>query len=474
MHIRYTMKNRTFSIDTKGFFFALQLFAVIALLAGVWQAWVPIRDYLAHTAEGATHSEGGIENTEVINDENTENAIERLLRRADSESGIFSGDTVARVFHYVPEKGRFVSIDLVAMEIALYEDGARKSVFPILYTPPIDAANALHEGDFTIGVGEGEQVSTLSMTRFPHYTPFGGRYAIHGEPTDTEGVAKVLGDSGSGIVLATADAEKLFVFVQEGTPLHVRMRAETPPYAPYTILVGDKSKVPATSAAAYAIADLARGQVVLEKNAGKARPIASITKLFTAVVASSAIGHGTQVQAPNGEYYTLGELFYPLLLRSDNAVAEAIAQKRGTRTFIGEMNRYVDELGMPTTSFADASGLSPQNISSAFDLTSFARHLYLDKRYVLDISREGSMSITSTGGTTWTMQNQNKLAGDPHFVGGKLGFTDEAGQTALSIFNVPIDCETRTVAIVVLGSSDWKQDTRTLLRWLLENVEIEG
>jgi len=467
------MSSRTFSIDAKGLVFTAQIVAVVVVLVGVWQAWVPIRDYMAHTAEGATHNEGGIENAEAVDDENVDNAIERLLRRADSESGIFSGDTVARVFHYVPEKGRFVSIDLVAMEAALYEDGARKVVFPILYTPPTDAANALHEGDFTIGVDEAEQVSTLSMTRFPHFTPFGGRYAVHGEPSDTEGVAKELGDSGSGIVLATADAEQLAAFVQEGTPLHVRMRVETPPYAPYTTLVGDKSKVPATSAGAYAIADLARGQVVLEKNAGRARPIASITKLFTAVVASDAIGHGTQVQAPNGEYYTLGELFYPLLLRSDNAVAERIAQKRGSRAFIGAMNRYVDELGMPTTSFADASGLSPYNVSSAFDLTSFARHLYLDKRYVLDISREGSMSITSTGGTTWAMQNQNKLAGDPHFVGGKLGFTDEAGQTALSIFNVPIDGETRTVAIVVLGSSDWKQDTRTLLRWLLENVEVE-
>jgi D-alanyl-D-alanine carboxypeptidase len=57
-------------------------------------------------------------------------------------------------------------------------------------------------------------------------------------------------------------------------------------------------------------------------------------------------------------------------------------------------------------------------------------------------------------------------------LGGKLGFTDEAGQTGLSIFSVAIDGEEYVLSVVVLGSSDWKQDTRTLLRWVERYAEV--
>ena len=229
---------------------------------------------------------------------------------------------------------------------------------------------------------------------------------------------------------------------------------------------------PATSAVAYAIADLARGQVVLEKNADRVRPIASITKLVTAAVAGTRITAGGEVSAPQGDRYSVGDLLYPLLLRSDNAIAERLAAHVGTRAFMGEMNAYVRDIGMKNTSFADASGLSAYNRSTARELVTLARHLFMEKRYILDMSKVDTMTITGKAGTVWSMTNQNKLAGDRHFVGGKLGFTDEAMQTSLAIFTVPVGREMRTIAIVVLGSADWKQDTRTLLRWVLEHVEV--
>lgn len=135
------------------------------------------------------------------------------------------------------------------------------------------------------------------------------------------------------------------------------------------------------------------------------------------------------------------------------------------------MNEYVQSLGMPLTSFADSSGLSPENVSTAYDLTTFARHIYTEQTDMLNISKTPGTTITSVSGMHWRMTNQNKLASDPYFVGGKLGFTDEAAQTALSIFALPVDGQVHVIAVVVLGSQDWKQDTRTLLRWLLENVE---
>jgi D-alanyl-D-alanine carboxypeptidase len=130
------------------------------------------------------------------------------------------------------------------------------------------------------------------------------------------------------------------------------------------------------------------------------------------------------------------------------------------------MNTYVRAYGMERTSFADSSGLSPRNLSTAYDLTLFAKHLYDEKEYLLSMAGEDHLTITSTEGRDWRVTNQNKLADDPYFRGGKLGYTDEAMQTSLAIFNVPVGGETRPVAVIVLGSQDWKQDTRTLLRWL--------
>jgi D-alanyl-D-alanine carboxypeptidase len=356
------------------------------------------------------------------------------------------------------------------MELSLFKDGSRVHIFPIEKTAR-DAERALVEGSYVVTDLSEAEVSTLAMVRFPYYVRVGDSYAIHGVPTHASGEPFSGLRADGSVMLSDEHAKMVYDFVAIDTPLYVRTNVATPPYGAYTKLVVQGKDVPATSARAFAVADLARGQILLEKNSGAKRPIASITKLFTAVVASDVVGHGTEIEMANGEKYTLGDLFYPLLLRSDNTVAEYIARRAGTKTFIASMNTYVQSLGMPVTSFADASGLSPYNLSSAYDLTTFARHLFENKRYVLDLSKSGKMTITSASGEKWKMVNQNKLASDPYFVGGKLGFTDEAAQTALSIFTLPIDGQVHTVAVVVLGSSDWKQDTRTLLRWLLENVE---
>jgi hypothetical protein len=436
-----------------------------AVFGSVWYAWVPISALLA-TDDSKDVVYGGIgESGDESKGEDM--GLAELFQHANER-----GQNTSRTFRYAPQVGAFLSVDLVRGEVTAYRDGLKEYVCSIEKSPAQGAPNTLKEGRFFV-TGQGEvEVSTLALVRFPYYIRFGDRFAFHGPPTDEKGVPLADSYVDGSILLSLEDAKVLYGFATSGVEVHVRLDAQTPPYVPYTQLVVQSQDIPATSAVAYVVADLARGQVVLEKQAGKVRPIASITKLITAVVAGGRIGNGVEVLAPNGEQYAIGDLLYPLLLRSDNAVAESLASHVGTRVFMREMNAYVRNLGMEHTSFTDASGLSPGNRSSAYDLVTFARHLYMDKRYVLDISKVDSMTITSKGGIAWSMVNQNKLAGDRHFVGGKLGFTDEAGQTSVAIFTVPVGKELRTIAIVVLGSVDWKQDTRTLLRWLLENVEV--
>jgi D-alanyl-D-alanine endopeptidase (penicillin-binding protein 7) len=273
-------------------------------------------------------------------------------------------------------------------------------------------------------------------------------------------------------MLGAEDAETANAFAVPGVPVFVYTGNEVrTPSDDTPIPLETDGALPATTARSYVVADLESGQVYLEKESSSRYPIASITKFVTATVASGIIPHSEEILAPNGEKYTLGDLYYLLLLRSDNGTADAIASHVGTEAFIASMNTFTSSLGLSQTSFADPSGLSPKNISTARDLAHLAGYLYEQKPFVLDISSEESMTITSSSGTRLGLENQNKLAWDPHFRGGKLGFTDEALQTSLAIFSLPVDGKVRPVAVVILGSNDWKQDTRTLLRWLLQNTK---
>ncbi len=462
-HAQYTpISSRTLSFDLQGLLFTAKIMLALSVLITGWHVLIPETGSLASEGDvtvGESDTSGGVGDSQDSDDF----TVAQLL---DSDG---ASDTQEVPVRYVPKDGRFVSLDLVDMKLSLFEEGGKVGEYPIVRAAR--DASALKEGEYEVKERTDAEVSTLAMVRFPYYVRFGGSYAVHGVPTQVSGEPFEGERVDGSVTLANEDAEAFFQFAGIGTPISVRTVPETVPFSAYTKLVVSGTAVPATSARSYAVVELSRGQMLIEKKSGVQRPIASVTKLFTALVASELIEGGEAVSIGNGESYALNDLYYPLLLRSDNSVAASMANHAGTDAFMSAMNEYVRSLGMPMTSFADSSGLSPKNISTAYDLTTFARHLYLERSDILATSKEDRATIKSVSGMKWSMTNQNKLASDPYFVGGKLGFTDEAAQTALSIFALPVDGQTHVVAVVILGSQDWKQDTRTLLRWLLENVE---
>ncbi|HCC05500.1 TPA: hypothetical protein DEP58_04345 [Patescibacteria group bacterium] len=367
--------------------------------------------------------------------------------------------------------GKYIVLDTVDMQVSLYEDDVLVGSYEILHAPDTNSPEYVSQGTYSIDKKTRTKLSTITMVRFPYFIQFGDTHALHATPQNAEGIELTDARMDGLIELSAWDAERVFAFAKEGMSVSVRTEKVLSTNSDLKKVDIMYDALPATSAEAYALTDLVTGQTLLTKNAGDKYPIASITKLVTALVATDVIGQGAQVLAPDEHYYTLSDLYYPLLLRSDNAVAEQIAEHAGETYFMSNMNAYVKALGMAQSSFSDSSGLSPKNISSAFDLSLLAHHLYYEKRFLLDITKEEDMSITSTDGESWDITNQNVLARDPHFRGGKLGYTDEAGQTSLSIFTVPVGKEVRPIAVVVLNSKDWKQDTRTLLRWLVETTK---
>ena len=139
-----------------------------------------------------------------------------------------------------------------------------------------------------------------------------------------------------------------------------------------------------TQARSVFVADLATGKILYAKNSHEKLPIASMTKLVTAMIfldqkpkmtdtitfdASDFDGEGKAVFAP-GETITNADALNAMLIGSVNAAANAIARTAGKEIFVRKMNEKVASLHLRSPIFFEPSGVNPQNQASAADLAS--------------------------------------------------------------------------------------------------------
>ena len=240
--------------------------------------------------------------------------------------------------------------------------------------------------------------------------------------------------------------------------------------------------VPDIRAAAAIIFNPQTGQVLWEENAQDKRSIASITKVMTAIVFLETNPDLTQqVTIERGDVYaasttylrrneriTLGNLLHLTLIASDNAAARALARVSygSTPAFVERMNQKAIDLGLQSTSFADPSGLNPENVSSAYDLSRLISLAAADER-IAPIMRTAEFKV-STSRRTITIHNTNRLVtgGEVDVMGGKTGFITKAGYCLATLLRLP---QGNQVAVVVLGANSntgrfW--ETRHLFNWL--------
>ncbi len=224
------------------------------------------------------------------------------------------------------------------------------------------------------------------------------------------------------------------------------------------------------TAKSYVVVDLDRGVTVLEKDSDRLLPIASMTKLITAIVAKKLIKenesitidskslstYGNEARLREGEKFKLKELLYPLLMVSSNDSAEAIARHYGRAKFISEMNDFVSSIGAYRTYFKDPSGLSAQNVSTSNDFAIITKYIIKNNPEIFDITLEKSKTIRTH---TWT--NTTHLLNLDSYAGGKNGYTPEANRTSLSLFK--LGKNKRFFAVIFLGSSSRDNDILDLL-----------
>jgi serine-type D-Ala-D-Ala endopeptidase (penicillin-binding protein 7) len=268
-------------------------------------------------------------------------------------------------------------------------------------------------------------------------------------------------------------------------PANDRAAKDFPPRAIYADLM--------LRSASALVADQLTHRILYAKNVDSVQPIASITKLMTAMV---VLDSRLPLNAPvtiteadldqrrhTGSRLRVGvtlpraALLRIMLMASDNRAAHALARNYpgGSTKFVARMNLAAEHAGLSHTMFADASGLSTANVSSARDLATLV-HLAHKYEIIREYSTTASYPIvlsTPRGNQLTVFRNTNLLTRDVGWTIGlsKTGYINESGQCLVLRAIVA----GRPVAIVLLdsyGKYSRIGDANRIKQWLERHRDV--
>jgi D-alanyl-D-alanine carboxypeptidase (penicillin-binding protein 5/6) len=233
------------------------------------------------------------------------------------------------------------------------------------------------------------------------------------------------------------------------------------------------------SAEAWLLADLDTGDVIAARDPhGRHRP-ASIIKVLVALQAlrelpihkvvagtqDDANAEGTKIGVGENGWYSINDLLHGLLMHSGNDAAHALAaQLGGMDTALTKINDLAGKLGGRDTRAATPSGLDGPGMStSAYDIGLFYRYAWQNPTFA-DIVATRSFDFPGRGDVGYPVENDNQLLYNyPGAMGGKTGYTDDAGQTFVGAANHD---GRRLMAVLLRGTrqpiAPWEQAAHLL------------
>jgi D-alanyl-D-alanine carboxypeptidase (penicillin-binding protein 5/6) len=233
------------------------------------------------------------------------------------------------------------------------------------------------------------------------------------------------------------------------------------------------------------IIDNQTGGILFGLNYSEKRPIASLVKIMTALIAiehknlddrivvsnnASSVGENS-MGISHGEVYSLRELLYGLVLNSGNDAATAIAEgvAGDVKTFVRWMNMKAMELGLKNTYFADPDGLDDSSFSTAEDLAKLTHYALSYPEFKEIVGTVEQVLPYSERHKYISLYNQtNLLTTYPGVLGVKTGYTEEAG---LCLVTYSVN-EGKELIGVVLNSMDRKGDMILMLDYGFSSLGI--
>ncbi|MEP6957576.1 MAG: D-alanyl-D-alanine carboxypeptidase family protein [Nitrospirota bacterium] len=234
---------------------------------------------------------------------------------------------------------------------------------------------------------------------------------------------------------------------------------------------------PSVKASALYLVELKSGRVLLEENATRRLPPASLTKVMTALVALEsaspqqvvkidprALVHRSSLKLRAGEQFLLRDLLTAMLVTSANDACEAIAWHVGSDAdrFVAMMNERARTLGLKDTHFANACGFdAPGHYSTAADLATLTEQALRAPAISMMVRTVTRDIVSVDGARQVSLHSTNELLLDPDVTGVKTGYTSKAGRCLIaSMFK-----DGHQLLLVGLNVTDrWEQAT-LLLRY---------
>lgn len=233
---------------------------------------------------------------------------------------------------------------------------------------------------------------------------------------------------------------------------------------------------------------------LFSNRADEVQPIASITKLMTALVfLENNPGwdevyqikpedniQGGKINLFLGEIIRVRDLFYTSLIASDNGATIALVHSTGLteEEFVARMNKKAAEMRLEKTSFEDPIGLGVKNISTAREVALLAEAAF-EKPEIREATASQSYKFETLNGRQKFIESTDDLLFDKsinglEILGGKTGYTDEAGYCYVGYMRGPAG---KTVVSVVLGAnsrSERFRASRSIAEWALNYYDWSG
>ena len=255
-------------------------------------------------------------------------------------------------------------------------------------------------------------------------------------------------------------------------------------YVPHALNVSGKAAV---------LIEGSSGEIIYEKNANLRLPMASTTKIMTAIVAiennsldevvkipKEAVGiEGSSIYLTEGEQLTVDELLHALLLESANDASVALAIKTcgDVSNFAELMNKKASELGLENTCFTNPHGLDDENhYTSANDLAKITAYALKNPVFAKIVSTFKKTIPLNNGEGTRVLINHNKLLRSyDGATGVKTGFTRRCGRCFVS--SAERD-GVKLICVTLNAPNDWRDHTSLLdygfERYTSVNLASEG
>ncbi len=247
-------------------------------------------------------------------------------------------------------------------------------------------------------------------------------------------------------------------------------------------------KLTSPRAAVFSVSDQL---FLLTKKADEIQPIASITKLMTALVfldnnpgwdniyeigAADKVSGGRLNLFP-GDRVKLRDLFYTSLVASDNGATLALVHASGLseKEFVLRMNIKARELNLEKTQFSDPVGLSDDNISNAREVALLAKVALAREEIRLATSKRDYL-FNTLGGKEKEIESTDDLlfagnSGTLQVLGGKTGYTEKAGYCFVGLLKNSAGREFISVILNSNSRAGRFAESQKLVDWIINNYE---